>query len=218
MQNYLKSIQFFQDNIVTWISFFILSFLLEVLTIGLLSFSILRETKRAWLSKDRPDIAVVWKEVPWDIDIAAWAWHLGIKSVIRIAGAVFLWPVYSTASGLWEWVPILGFFAYIVFFLLIIILCTLESLCMHWLQLLHIDGYSNLKDAWKVNRAYVQKMSRDVSEFCFVESCIHIPFLFSCAMPAVISRPIILMARLMAYEEEREHIYALGKQEGIERL
>ena len=51
MQNYLKSIQFFQDNIVTWISFFILSFLLEVLTIGLLSFSILREAKRAWLSK-----------------------------------------------------------------------------------------------------------------------------------------------------------------------
>ena len=49
-------------------------------------------------------------------------------------------------------------------------------------------------------------------------NCIHIPFLFSCAMPAVISRPIILMARLMAYEEEREHIYALGKQEGIERL
>jgi len=218
MQNYLKSIQFFQENILSWISFFILSFLLEVFTIGLLSFSILRETKRAWLSSDSPNISVVWKEVPWSTDIKAWGWHLGMKSVIRIAAAIFLWSVYSTASGLWEWVPVLGFFAYVALFLLLIIFCTLESLFMHWLQILHIDGYSNPQEAWKVNWAYVKKMSRDVSEFCLVENCIHIPFLFSCAMPAVISRPIILMARLMAYEEEREHIYALAKQENIDRL
>ena len=93
MQNYLKSLQFFQENIVTWISFFVFSFLLEVVSFGLLSFAILRETKRAWLAKDLPNISVVWKEVPWEIDIAAWGWHLGIRSAILIAGVLFLWPV-----------------------------------------------------------------------------------------------------------------------------
>ena len=218
MQNYEKSLHFFQENIVTWISFFVLSFLLEVLSIGLLSFAILRETKRAWLAKETPNISVVWKEVPWDLDLPAWGWHLGIRSVVRISGALFLWPIYNTASGLWDWVPVLGFFAYIALLFLFIIFFALESLVTHWLQLLHIDGYSNPKEAWKVNWIYVSKMSRPVSEFCFLENCLHIPFLFSCVMPAVISRPIVLMARLMAYEEEREHIYALAKQEGIERL
>jgi len=218
MQNYLKSFHFFQENIVTWISFFVLSFLLEVLSLGLLSFSILRETKRAWIAKDNPNISVVWKEIPWEIDIAAWGWNLGIRIAFRISCVIFLWPVYSTASGLWGWVPILGFFAYLVFLLLIIVFFALESLLTHWLHFLHIDGYSNPKEAWKVNWVYVKKMSRDVSEFCFVENCLHIPFLFSCVMPAVISRPIILMARMMAYEQEREHIYAIAKQEGIERL
>ena len=218
MKNYLKSLQFFQENIVAWISFFVLSFVMEVLSIGFLSFAVLRETKRAWLANDNPNISVVWKEIPWESDITAWAWHLGIRSAVRVFGFLFLWPIYSMASGMWEWLPILGFFAYIVFFFLIIVFFAFESLITHWLQLLHIDGYSNPKEAWKINWGYVKKMSRDVSEFCFLENCIHIPFLFSCVMPAVISRPLVLMARLMAYEEEREHIYALAKQAGVERL
>ena len=217
MQNYLKSLQFFQENIVTWIAFFVLSFFLDVFSIGLLSFAILRETKRAWLAKDNPNISSVWKEVPWETDILAWGWHLGIRCIVRIVAVIFLWPVYSTASGLWSWVPILGFFAFIALFFLVIIFCTLESIVTHWLVLLHIDGFSSPKEAWKVNWAYVQKMSRDVSEFCLVENCLHIPFLFSCVMPAVLSRPIVLMARLMAYEQEREHLYALASKEGVER-
>ena len=115
MKNHLKSLQFFQENIVTWISFFVLSFLMEVLSIGFLSFAVLRETKRAWLAKDSPNISVVWKEIPWEADIAAWGWHLGIRSAIRGVAFFFLWPIYSMASGMWEWLPIFGFFAYILF-------------------------------------------------------------------------------------------------------
>ena len=218
MKHYLKSVYFFQENLIDWLSFFVLSFFLDVLSIGLFSFSILREAKRAWLEKNSPTISVVWKEVPWDIDLLAWAWHMGIRVVIRFAAVMFLWPVYRTVTGLWNEISVLGFFGYIGMILLVILFCSIESVLMHWLRLLHIDGYSNPKDAWKLNWTYIQKMSHPVTEFCLLENILHIPLLFSCVMPAVISRPIILIARLIAYEEEREHIHTLAQQEGIERI
>lgn len=218
MQHYLKSMYFLQDNLISWLSFFVLSFFLDVCTVGVFSFSILREAKRAWLAKDSPNISIVWKDVPWDLDLLAWGWHMGIRVGIRIISFLFLWPVYHMAGGLWSHVTILGFFAYGGFALLIIIFFALESIFMHWLQLLHIDGYTHPKDALKLNWVYIKKMSHPVAEFCLLENILHIPFLFSCVMPAVISRPVILIARLIAYEEEREHVHQLAKEKGILRV
>jgi hypothetical protein len=217
MQYFLKAAQFLQEQLISWLSFFVLTFFIEFGTLGLLSFHVLRESKRAFLAQSPPDISAVWSEVPWEEDIVAWLWISGIRWGGRLVCLILLWPIYLTCGGLWAAIPLLGFCAYIFLGFLIVVLFSIESLYTQWFQLLYVDGYFTPKQALKSNWMYVRKMSRPIFIFCLIENFLHIPLFFSCVIPAVISRPVILIAQLIFYEEEREHILAISDQHEIQR-
>ena len=218
MRYFVQSLQYLQEHFLSWLSFFVLTFFIEVFTLGLLSFQILRETKRAFLAKNPPSLASIWKDIPWEADIQAWFWFGAVRWCVRIAGLLFLWPIYSTCGGLWgNGLIFLGLFGYLALFVLTIFVFAIESMLTYWVQLLYINGYFSPKEALRVNWEYLKQRSRPIFLFCSIENLLHIPLLFTCVMPAVISRPTIIIALLQAYEEEREHILILANDCGIAR-
>ena len=215
MQYYLHTFAFIRDHLASWVPFFVLTFFLDVLSFGFLSFHILREAKSAYLEKRTPDMQAVLYEIPLQADFYAWFWMLGLQVILRVLGALFFFPLYITCGLLSKHVLLLGVVGYLILFVLFLLFCTLQSILLHWYQLLYIDGYFSPKDCLLVSWRYTKKMSRPVSLFCLIENVIHVPLYFSCAVPVAITRPLIMIARVMYYETEREHILLLAKEEGF---
>lgn len=217
MRYFAQSFSYLQQNFLSWISFFVVSFFVESMSFGFLSAQVWRETKRAFLSHQPPNIGAIFAEIPIESDLIAWLWFGGARWAYRFAAMLFLLPIYITCQGLWQHVWYLGFFAYLTLMALVVLVYTIESILLYWVHLLYINGYFSPKDALRVNWAYVRKMSKPVLIFCGIENIIHLPLLFTCVAPAVISRPLITMALLMAYEEEREHILLVATENGIDQ-
>ena len=217
MRYFVQSFSYLQEHFLSWVAFFVVSFLVESMTFGFLSAQVWREAKRAFLSQQPPNIAAIFAEIPLESDLEAWLWFGGVRWAYRFVAMLFFLPIYITCQGLWKHMWFLGFFAYLTLLALVVLIYILESMLMYWVQLLYINGYFSPKDALRVNWAYVQKMSKPVLSFCGIENIIHLPLYFTCVAPALLSRPLIMIALLMVYEEEREHILQVATENGIDQ-
>ena len=233
MKAFLKTLTFLQHHLVAWFPFLVASFVIECLTVRILSTQVLREIKKGVISGQAPQFQDIFTNIPFDTDIKTWGFWLGYKTFARFLMCIVLVPLYLVSDTLWQYVGFVGFFSWVLFLALTVCLLAIESFFSHWCRNLIIDGYFTKKDSFSANWVHVKVQPRSVLEFCLVDGVLYLPTLFLFliivrtfgffALQTFLSLPLFLLfsmlphivgniAKAISYEENREAILFLSKK------
>ena len=118
MKNFTLAVEKIQQDMPSIISFAIITFFMELLSLGLLSFSVLREWKNSLIDGRDPDVArIIQKEVIIE-DIKPWLYRSLMIWSIRFLMVILLLPMYMVSHYLMVKIPLLGVFAWLSLILL----------------------------------------------------------------------------------------------------
>ena len=170
MKAFSKTLTFLQQNLVSWFPFLVAAFVLECLTIGILSAQVLREIKKGLISQQAPQFQDIFTNIPFDKDIKFWSFWVGYRLLTRTLMCLILVPLYLVCGTLWQYVGVIGFFFWLLFFTVGVGLLALESFFSHWCRNLILDGYFTMRDSFAASWQHAKLLSRPTVEFCVVEA------------------------------------------------